>query len=367
MKVLLISPHPPPYGGIANWTAMLLEYVKDTENSLNTIDIAPKKRSTEGRNIFDRVVVSGFDMLKKKRELKAQIRNNRPDVIHMTTSGSLAIIRDILLLKAAKKHGIPTVYHIRFGKTEEMAQSNSRLWRLFLKAMRTADAVLTIDKKTYCAVKKYVHCANVFLVPNPINTAKLPKLKDEPKKQIVFLGWVVPTKGVSELVEAWNTVGTEYPDYKLLIIGQSSPKYLEELKNSIKADNIAFSGEMSHENAMKSVAESEVFILPSYTEGFPNAVVEAMALKKTVIASAVGAIPEMLGDDCGILIEPKSSEEIASALRKTLPDRELRERISANALSKVNSEYKIETVYKQYQKIWENVRRNENELVQQNS
>lgn len=360
MKVLLISPHPPPYGGIANWTAMLLEYVSDTEDIFSTIDIAPKKRSTEGRNIFDRVVVSGLDMLKKNRELKSQIKNNRPDVIHMTTSGSLAIIRDILLLKTAKKHGIPTVYHIRFGKTEEMAQSNSKLWRLFSKAMKTADAVLAIDKKTFCAVKKYVPDANAILVQNPINTAKLPKIEGEPKKQIAFLGWVVPTKGVSELVGAWNTVGPEYPDYKLLIIGQSSPAYLEELKSNSKADNIVFAGEMSHEKAMEAVMESEAFILPSYTEGFPNAVVEAMALKKPVIASAVGAIPEMLGDDCGILIEPKKTEEIISALRKMLSDKELRERISANALKKVNSEYTIETVYKQYKKIWNNVKEESN-------
>ena len=81
MKILLISPHSPPFGGIANWTAMLLEYANNTEDSFSTINIAPQKRSTEGRNIFDRVVVSGLDMLKKKRELKAQIKNNRPDVI----------------------------------------------------------------------------------------------------------------------------------------------------------------------------------------------------------------------------------------------------------------------------------------------
>lgn len=352
MKVLLISPHPPPYGGIANWTAMLLEYSKNTEDSFSTINIAPKKRSTEGRTIFDRVFVSGFDMLNKRRELKAQIKNDRPDVIHMTTSGSLAIIRDILLLKTARKYGIPTYYHIHFGKTEQMAESNSFLWKLFSKAMKTADAVLAIDKKTYCAVKKYAPCANAIMVPNPINTAKLPRLKDKLKKQVVFLGWVVPAKGVSELVEAWNTVGQEYPDYKLLVIGQSRSEYLEKLKNKVKTENIIFTGEMPHEKAMETVAESEAFILPSYTEGFPNAVVEAMALKKPVVASTVGAIPEMLEDDCGILIKPKSSEEIIMALRKVLSDKELRERISANALSKVNSEYTIETVYKQYKEIW---------------
>ena len=107
MKVLLVSPQPPPYGGIANWSKMILEYASHTEDVLRTINIAPKKRSTEGRNLFDRVFVSGIEMFAKRRELKKEIKNNRPDVIHMTTSGSLAIIRDILLLKTAKNTVCP--------------------------------------------------------------------------------------------------------------------------------------------------------------------------------------------------------------------------------------------------------------------
>ena len=356
MKVLLISPHPPPYGGIANWTAMMLDYVKDTEDIFSTIDIAPKKRSTEGRNIFDRVVVSGLDMLKKKRELKAQIQNNRPDVIHMTTSGSLAVIRDIMFIKIAKKFHVPIVYHLHFGKTKQAAEKGGIIWILYSCALRNADSVIAIDNTTYNALKESLPDAKAELMPNPINTKKLPKLEDEPKKQVVFLGWVVPTKGVSELVEAWNTVGDEYPDYKLLIIGQSSPEYLQELKSNIKAENIIFAGEMPHEKAMEAVAQSKVFILPSYSEGFPYVVLEAMALKKPVIASAVGAIPEMLANDCGILINPKSSEEIISALRKVLSDKKLRGHLSTNALSKVNFEYEIETVYKQYKEIWNNVK-----------
>lgn len=356
MKILLVSPHPPPYGGIANWTAMLLDYSKNTDDVFSTINIAPKKRSTEGRNIFERVVVSGLDMLKKKRELKVQIKKNRPDVIHMTTSGSLAVIRDIMFIKIAKKFHIPIVYHLHFGKTKQAAEKGGIFWRLYSCALRNADSVIAIDKTTYNALKESLPDAKSELMPNPINTSKLPSIISNLKKQVVFLGWVVPTKGVSELVEAWNTVRSEYPDHNLLIIGQSSPAYLQELKSNVKAENIIFAGEMPHEKAMEAVVQSEVFILPSYTEGFPYVVLEAMALKKPVIASCVGAIPEMLENDCGILINPKSTEEIISALRKVLSDKKLREHLSTNALSKVNSEYKIETVYKQYKEIWNNVK-----------
>ncbi len=356
MKVLLVSPKPPPYGGIANWTAMILDYVNHTDDAFDTIDIAPKKRSTDGRTLFDRVVVSGFEMFLQNRLLKKKIKQNTPDVIHMTTSGQLAIFRDILLLKTAKKYHIPTVYHIRFGKTAEMAEHGTIMWRFFKKAMEMSSAVVAIDKKTHDVIKKYVPGANVMLLPNPVNMASLPKCCNELKKQIVFVGWVVPTKGVEELVQAWNVVGDEYPEYELLVVGQAKPKYLEELKKTVKVKNIEFTGEMSHDKAMETVAESEVFILPSYTEGFPNAVVEAMALKKPVIATDVGAIPEMLEGDSGVLIKSQSVNEIISALRKVLNDEQFRNNISQNALNKVHSEYAIDIVYSRYKEIWNSIK-----------
>lgn len=355
MKVLLISPAPPPYGGIANWTAMMLDYVGNTDDVFRTINIAPKKRVTEGRNIFDRVVVSGFDMFRKGRELKKEIKENRPDVIHTTTSGSLAIFRDILLLKIAKKNNIPTVYHIRFGKTRQMAENNSKLWKLFSKAMKLASTVAAIDKNTYEAIKEYVPEARTVLVPNPIDLSKLPESRKEKKKQIVFLGWVVPTKGVSELVEAWNVIGKEYSDYELFIVGQSKQEYFDTLMENVCVKNITFTGEMKHNEAMKIVADSKVFVLPSYTEGFPNAVLEAMALGNAVIATTVGAIPEMLSDDCGVLISPRNSKELENALRDVLSDENKIRDMSQNAEKKVREEYSIEKVYEKYQKIWNGI------------
>lgn len=351
MKILLIAPFPPPYGGIANWSQLMLDYVKKTSDEFYTLNIAPKKRSTEGRNLFDRVVVSGLDMLRKQKELKAKIKEHKPDVIHMTTSGSLAIIRDIALFKIAKKFGVSTVYHIRFGKAAEMAEKNSLSWKLFLKAMRLADAVIAIDEKTYETLKQNLTETQVCLLPNPIAADKLPKTKNI-KKQVVFLGWVIPTKGITELVEAWNTVGNEFGDYSLKIIGQYEQSYYDKLQSDIKVKNIEFVGEMSHDDALLSLAESEIFVLPSYTEGFPNAVVEAMALGKAVVASDVGAIPQMLSDGCGEVIKSKSADEIVTALRKVISNSEYRETISKNALNRVYERYTIEKVYELYKDIW---------------
>lgn len=355
MKILLISPLPPPYGGIANWSKMILDYAKDIGDKFENINIAPKKRSTEGRNIFDRVVISGFDMLKKKRELRLKIKSFKPDVIHMTTSGSLAIIRDYILLKTAQKYDIPTVYHIHFGRTAEIAKACSKEWKLFSKAMELATSVIAIEKETYTAVKDLLPKINIELVSNPINTSELPVASNRRAKSIVFIGWVVPQKGIDELVKAWNTVGMEYPDYELMIIGQAKPEYLQILKSKVKVGNIKFVGELLHSDAMEVLSKSSVFVLPSYTEGCPYSVIEAMALKNTVVASSVGAIPEMLSDNCGIVIEPRNVDAIVNGLRIALSNREKSRELAENAFDKVTTNYSQEIIYDKYKEIWLNI------------
>lgn len=105
LKICFIVPVPPPYGGIANWTQLMCNYITNvrTDVELSVINIAPKTRRTEGRNLWNRIVDSGLDMLKQFRELNKVIKNKCPDVIHITTSGQFAVIRDILLLKAAER------------------------------------------------------------------------------------------------------------------------------------------------------------------------------------------------------------------------------------------------------------------------
>ncbi len=355
MKVLLVAPLPPPYGGITNWSQTVLNYAKNQNVEITALNTSPAKRSTEGRSLFDRIVVSGFEMLRLGKALRRTIKNSRPDVIHITTSGSLAVIRDILLMRIAASFNLPTVYHIHFGRVPDIIEKKSFGRWLLLKALKMATAVIAIDKKTYTAVEKYLSTNKVFLTPNPIDLESLPKADCEAKKQVVFLGWVVKEKGVEELIEAWNTLGKEFGDYELAIIGPADNRYLERLKSLKRVENIVFKGEMSHNDAMKALSESEIFVLPSYTEGFPNVVIEAMAYKKTIIATNVGAIPEMLCGDCGIVIEKESAKALENALRQVIGDRQAAERMAQNAYKRVKEQYQIANIYDMYNEIWEKV------------
>jgi glycosyltransferase involved in cell wall biosynthesis len=355
LKICFVVPIPPPYGGIANWTKLMCNYITNVraDVELSIINVAPKTRQTEGRNLWDRVVNSGFRMIKQYRELNRIIRNSRPDVIHVTTSGRLAVIRDILLLKTAKKKGVPTVYHIRFGRIKEIAQKNTREWKLISKAMLLATEVMAIDNTTYKAIKKYIPTVNVVCVPNPIDISNLPEPVTSSSKTIMFLGWVIKTKGIEELLLAWEKVYKENDDWRLRIVGPAKDEYLDYLKSHYSFEGVIYEGEKSHNEAMDLLNSSEIFILPSYTEGFPNSILEAMALSKPIIATRVGAIPDMLADNCGVLIDLEEPEEIVIALKNLIANDKKRIYIGNNAYRKLCTEYTIETVFNRYMHEWE--------------
>lgn len=361
IKVMFAAPVPPPYGGIGNWVLLMDRCLKsDTDvDFLKVLDTSPKQRGLDGRSLWNRVVGQGFEMLKLNKTLKIRMQAEKPDVIHITTSGQLAIIRDILFLKTAKKFHIPTVYHIRFGRIPEIVVANTMEWKLMRKAVSLASKTMAIDDKTYLTLQKHFGVEIICKMPNPfdISTVKTMQTKGNETEghKVMFLGWCVKTKGIEELLTAWEEVCKEYPDWILEVVGPAEESYKASLIERFSMKQVAMLGEKNHGEALQLLNDADIFILPSYTEGFPNAVLEAMALKKPIIASDVGAIGEMLANNCGIVIQPQNVEDIVEALNKLIPDCALQRKLGENARWHLEEEYSIDAVIERYKTVWEEV------------
>ncbi|MEI2724755.1 MAG: glycosyltransferase family 4 protein [Verrucomicrobiota bacterium] len=102
---------------------------------------------------------------------------------------------------------------------------------------------------------------------------------------------------------------------------------------------------------------AEVFVLPTYTEGFPNVILEAMAAGKAIVSTRVGAIAEMLDADgespSGLVIQPRDAGSLANALRQLLSDAELRETLGARARGKVTRCYSTDVVFRRLLDLWD--------------
>ena len=116
---------------------------------------------------------------------------------------------------------------------------------------------------------------------------------------------------------------------------------------------LCFTGGLSREETIKEMFAADALVAPSYIEGFPNVILEAMACGTPIIASGVGAIPEMLDNGkCGVVIKPRSADEICIAVEKLMSDKDMKSSFAANAKERVNSEYSISSVWSRLVNVW---------------
>jgi len=356
LKICLISPVPPPYGGIAHWTALMHRYALVSGKVVFIqVDIAPHWRAVNDISLSKRII-GGTLQLIRDYIIFLMALQKKPDVIHLTTSGSLAAFRDLVLCMTARFWRIPVAYHIRFGRIPEIAAANTFEWRILAMVMGLTHVVMAITPETTETIKRYLPHVRVEYTPNPIDFSVLPNPKAEEnndRHSALFLGWVIPTKGVEELVQAWAELCPS--EWELLLAGPGEMDYQQDLLQRYHPSNLRFVGELTHDDAMGLLAQSDLFVLPSYTEGFPNVILEAMALGKPIIATTVGAIEDMLSEDCGLLIKPKDVDSLLEALSRLTQDKDLRYELGTNVYDKVRQSYSVDVVFAHYVQIWQSL------------
>ncbi len=342
---------PPPYGGVANWVLLLQKYESQHPDlRIDYVNTAPSWRAVDDLAAWKRVVGGGLQLARDYLHI-LRIFRDRPDVVHLNTSASYGVVRDIAVLWTARCRKIPTVYHLRFGRVAQIAQQNRLEWRVFRRALRLSTVVIALDQGTADTVQKQVPDTQVVRIPNAFDPGDLPVvLEPQISSTVLFLGWVIPTKGVTELVDAWAELDSS--GWRCVIAGPGSQEYREDLLHRFAPRNLEFLGEQPHEAALALLAASAISVLPSYSEGFPNSVLEAMALGKAIVATEVGAIPEMLSGDCGLLVPPQDSESLRLALEELMADEALRQEMGLRAQARASEEYGMDTVFRKLVQTW---------------
>ena len=187
-----------------------------------------------------------------------------------------------------------------------------------------------------------------------------PNLKDE-GPVIIFVGKIVPNKGVEELVDACVELVKIFPDLQLRFIGSGDKSYLDKLKaKAAEPDGTTFlelKGYVQKEDLPAELARATVFAAPSWYEGGPGFVyLEAMACGLPVVACSGSGIDEIVTNEVnGLLVPPKNSKALEEALSKILSDKTLAKNMGANARKFVLQESDSRDCLKKLESFYEEV------------
>ena len=145
-----------------------------------------------------------------------------------------------------------------------------------------------------------------------------PKTFSEEHFSVLFLARIIKEKGIFETLQAFAKFNKLHPEAKLVIAGDGED--YNEVKSYIEQNqlqNVTLLCDVRGEKKKACFADADVYLFPSYTEGMPNSVLEAMGMGLPIITSAVGAVPDFFEDGMmGVLMQGHSSDEILNAMEK---------------------------------------------------
>lgn len=358
--ILLCSPHHGT-GGIVRWTGNVMTYYQTSTQKTVSVEFMPMDRSsfvTEKTSLPMRIFGGFNDYRKFLASIREKISRQKYSAVHFTSSGSLGFIRDILLIRLLESRNIPSIVHFRFGRIPDLLEKRNWEYLLLHKVMKNVSQAIAIDCRTYNALKAHGY-TNVSLVPNamsPSMETEVSRYENEVRipRRILFAGHLFKEKGIFELAHACSQID----DIELVIAGKGNVGVEDELRKAFSAgknSKITFLGEISHNELIEQMCKCALFAFPSYTEGFPNAILEAMACGCTIIATPVGAIPEMLEFDsdkaCGVSIPEKETEHLKDALIRLLDLPDLCREYGRRAKEKAHF-YSIGNVWTQLEQVW---------------
>lgn len=333
MKILLISPLPPPAGGIASWTERYLESKQAKANDVrvvNTAIIGGKVTKFNQRKIRDELVRT-INILKS---LKKELKQSTPEIAHLNIACSgLGLIRDYLSGKLVKKSGAKLLTHcrcdVRYMVKGKIAQ------RYYSKLVKLSDGIITLNSSSQqYTLKKYGKTSTVipnFLPDDVFKNISLCNKDYASIKKCLYVGHITRAKGCNVIIE----VAKLMPHITFTMVGFVS----EEIKQLNKPNNIIFTGEISKEQVVEYMVQADLFIFPTLSEGFPNVIMEAMACGLPVVATGVGAIPDMIEGKGGIIVDIGNVNGFVDAINILNKDRALRSQMSQWNLQKVNKFY----------------------------
>jgi glycosyltransferase involved in cell wall biosynthesis len=288
------------------------------------------------------------------------LRNAQVDLLHTHTLAAA----NALGRAAARLARIPVVSHLHIENTFRTATRPVLRAADNLTARRCA-ALVAVSEDTRRAYERQGYPRRIEVVYNGVDLdgSRPGGLRAElgipdAAPLIGEIGRLCDVKGQRELIEAL----AQLPDARVVLVGADLERggaYQDELEREAErrgvADRVVFAGR--RDDARELLADVDVFALPSWTEGLPLVVLEAMAQGKPVVATPVGGTPEVVVDgETGLLVPPRDPPALAAALRRLLDDDTLRARMGEAGYRRVAERFSADAMTRRMLEVYDEVR-----------
>ena len=350
-EIIIISPSPSVKGGISSIIKSLIN-----SSSLSDCRFYHVSSHVDGSKLL-KYVVAGLAFIKTFCLLTVK----RIHVVYIHSGDVPSPNRKYFYFKLAKFLRSKVILHWHGASFMEQYPLLSQFWKKKItEILSGSDMVICLSNSWKNAVLKISPNANILILPNAV---KIPKLAIEnhyhPRTtvNITFLGRIGSRKGMWDLLHVVKKlVVHEYP-VNLLIGGNGEvDKLKQEVINLGIEKNVQYLGWISDEEIDLLLRKTDIYALPSYGEGMPMSILEAMSYAIPVVTTRVGGIPELVKDnETGFLINPGDNNALYEKLKVLIKSKEQRDIIGKHARSAIASNHNLEFYFKTLNHIFNSV------------
>ena len=281
-----------------------------------------------------------------------RLERRRPDAVLLFAAVGASLAEKGMMTWYARMRGLPVLMFPRGGGIIDASRVSSLTRGLVRWAFGGATMLLCQSSKWHdfaCRLLDFP-ASRAPVIPNWTATPDLLAighsrgLREGGPVRLLFLGWLEREKGVGELLDACRQLRTQR-SFTLDIAGEGnfSAAARDLVERHRIADVVHFRGWLRGDALRAALAETDVLVLPSWAEGLPNAMIEAMAARLAIVVTAVGSIPDVVTDGRdALLVPPRDVLALERALSRVIDDRDLRQRLGDAALALAEAQFGVE-------------------------
>lgn len=345
-KICMVVPQTDVKGGIATVVNGYREYGLGKEYSLSFVE--SYRDGSKWQKLGK--AISGYF------KFAVELLFRKPDVVHVHSSFGPSFYRKIPFILMTSWRGIKLVNHIHGAEFEDFYVNVSPKKReLIKKIYNKCDVLIVLSGEWKDKISTIVTEDRIQVIENYCH---IPKLQEGArKKQILFLGELGERKGCFDIPEIYKKVVNEVGNIPLVMAGAGEVETIKKmLEERSVLENVSFPGWIRGEVKEKFLQESRYFLFPSYNEGMPMAVLEAMAYGMGIVTSNAGGIPKLVEDGVsGYICVPGDIDTISRKLIELIQKEECWKKCSFSARKKAIEQYSYDSHVEKLKKMYNSI------------
>jgi glycosyltransferase involved in cell wall biosynthesis len=354
-----VGPTPPTVGGISTFITSLIESDLRKEYDLqifSTNRLLSRRLSffTKGLSVNGEIdifcqLANFFYTMQHLMFFPLRVLLQRPHLVHINTPSYWSFWENIAYVFFSKMVGIPVLLHIHGGEFDKFYSNGNSLQKNFIRlAMNLPEEVVALSTfwklffEEKIGVQTKVVVINNFVSAPKYSSKDVDEYERERRVEVLFFGGTdARRKGIFTLISAIPKVLQGFFNVHFTLVCKND---FESIKRIIKVSQIekavSVFSQISETEKIRLLHDSDIFVLPTFSEGLPIALLEAMAVGLPIISTPVGSIPEVVHEgENGYLIEPGNFEELAKKIIFLSSSVKIRKKMALNNKAKILAQY----------------------------